>query len=381
MPEVASRHHLELANAVVDDALARAGATLDDVDLVAVTAGPGPGRRAAGRRRDRQGRSPPRAACRWRRSTTSRATSPRTSCARGRRTPLEPPFLCLIASGGHTFLARVERPRRASPSSARRSTTPPARPSTRARACSACRSPAARTWSGWRAEGDPAGLRLPDRQERRGPGLLLRRPEDRAALQGARPGRGRGRTRAAPTSPPPTSTRSSSSSPSACERALRADRPGPAGDRRRRGRQRPAARAPQPRWRRRVTIPPRELCTDNAAMIASAARYADAVAVPGLPRPRRLRHRAASACSAARIVRSTAAPAATCATTPASSSARCATSCAFALVEHRHRGRRRPPAPLPRAHPGRRCSTVRSSTTSSSTRPVLRQRLGRVGGA
>src|SRR3954464_9784210 len=41
VPEVASRHHLELATPVVDDALAQAGATLDDVDLVAVTAGPG----------------------------------------------------------------------------------------------------------------------------------------------------------------------------------------------------------------------------------------------------------------------------------------------------------------------------------------------------
>jgi N6-L-threonylcarbamoyladenine synthase len=30
-----------------------------------------------------------------------------------------------------------------------------------------------------------------------------------------------------------------------------------------------------------VKIPPRALCTDNAAMIASAARYADAVAFPG----------------------------------------------------------------------------------------------------
>ena len=30
-----------------------------------------------------------------------------------------------------------------------------------------------------------------------------------------------------------------------------------------------------------VHIPPPELCTDNAAMIASAARYADAVAYPG----------------------------------------------------------------------------------------------------
>jgi len=41
VPEVASRHHLELVNAVVDDALGRADATLDDAELVAVTQGPG----------------------------------------------------------------------------------------------------------------------------------------------------------------------------------------------------------------------------------------------------------------------------------------------------------------------------------------------------
>jgi N6-L-threonylcarbamoyladenine synthase len=32
-----------------------------------------------------------------------------------------------------------------------------------------------------------------------------------------------------------------------------------------------------------IDVPPRELCTDNAAMIASAARY-----VPALPYPRYL---------------------------------------------------------------------------------------------
>ncbi len=37
VPEIASRHHLELVNAVVDDALERAGATLVDVELIAVT--------------------------------------------------------------------------------------------------------------------------------------------------------------------------------------------------------------------------------------------------------------------------------------------------------------------------------------------------------
>jgi N6-L-threonylcarbamoyladenine synthase len=107
VPEVASRHHLELATPVVDDALNQAGATLDDVDLVAVTAGPGlVGALLVGV-----------------------ATAKGIAASRGLPlapvdhlhghvaanflhtedgTPLEPPFLCLIASGGHTFLARVE---------------------------------------------------------------------------------------------------------------------------------------------------------------------------------------------------------------------------------------------------------------------------------
>ena len=42
-------------------------------------------------------------------------------------------------------------------------------------------------------------------------------------------------------------------------------------------------------------VPPRELCTDNAAMIASAARFAGALPYPGLPRSRRLRDRRADA--------------------------------------------------------------------------------------
>jgi N6-L-threonylcarbamoyladenine synthase len=104
VPEVASRHHLELANLAVDDALAQAGVTLDDVDAVAVTQGPGlVGALLVGV-----------------------ATAKGIAAARG--LPLvpvdhlqghvaanflepdvfEPPFLCLIASGGHTFLADVQ---------------------------------------------------------------------------------------------------------------------------------------------------------------------------------------------------------------------------------------------------------------------------------
>src|SRR6266403_4048092 len=41
VPEVASRRHLELISPVVREALARAEASLEDVDLVAVTQGPG----------------------------------------------------------------------------------------------------------------------------------------------------------------------------------------------------------------------------------------------------------------------------------------------------------------------------------------------------
>ena len=41
VPEIASRHHLELVDAVTADALERAGARLDDIDTVAVTRGPG----------------------------------------------------------------------------------------------------------------------------------------------------------------------------------------------------------------------------------------------------------------------------------------------------------------------------------------------------
>ncbi|MDR0787067.1 MAG: tRNA (adenosine(37)-N6)-threonylcarbamoyltransferase complex transferase subunit TsaD [Gemmatimonadota bacterium] len=41
VPEIASREHLRLLDGVVDDALVRAGVGLDDINLFAVTAGPG----------------------------------------------------------------------------------------------------------------------------------------------------------------------------------------------------------------------------------------------------------------------------------------------------------------------------------------------------
>jgi N6-L-threonylcarbamoyladenine synthase len=102
VPEVASRHHLELVLPVVREALG--DLSLDDVDRVAVTQGPGligallVGLSAA-------------KALAWARGlplvpvdhlqghVASLYLAPK---------PLEPPLLCLLASGGHTLLLHVQ---------------------------------------------------------------------------------------------------------------------------------------------------------------------------------------------------------------------------------------------------------------------------------
>jgi N6-L-threonylcarbamoyladenine synthase len=103
VPEIASRHHLELVNAVVDDALAQAGAGLDDVSRVAVTQGPGlvgalliGVATAKGLAASR--RLPLVPVDHLQGHVAANFLDPR---------PMEPPFLCLIASGGHTLLVRV----------------------------------------------------------------------------------------------------------------------------------------------------------------------------------------------------------------------------------------------------------------------------------
>ena len=103
VPEVASRRHLELVIPVIREALADAGATLADVDRIAVTQGPGLiGALLVG-------------------------LAAAKAVAWSRRLPLvpvdhldghvaslylepdllEPPFLCLLASGGHTLLLDI----------------------------------------------------------------------------------------------------------------------------------------------------------------------------------------------------------------------------------------------------------------------------------
>jgi tRNA N6-adenosine threonylcarbamoyltransferase len=103
VPEIASRHHLELVNAVVDDALATAGATLDDADLIAVTQGPGlVGALLVGV-------ATAKALAAARRLPLAPVDHLQGHVAANflQPSPIEPPFVCLIASGGHTLLTRV----------------------------------------------------------------------------------------------------------------------------------------------------------------------------------------------------------------------------------------------------------------------------------
>ena len=89
---------------VVDEALARAGRTLDDVDLIAVTSGPGPGGALLVGVQVAKSLAWPWASRSWA-STTWRATCwPSGSW----RTLPEPPFLGLVVSGGHTSLYEVQ---------------------------------------------------------------------------------------------------------------------------------------------------------------------------------------------------------------------------------------------------------------------------------
>jgi N6-L-threonylcarbamoyladenine synthase len=103
VPEVASRRHLELVTPVIREALAEASASLEDVDRVAVTRGPGligallVGLAAA-------------KAVAWSRRLPLVPVDHLDGHVASlylQPEPFEPPFLCLLASGGHTMLLDV----------------------------------------------------------------------------------------------------------------------------------------------------------------------------------------------------------------------------------------------------------------------------------
>ena len=181
MPEVASRRHLELVAPVIREALVR-------------------GRRDARRRRARGGDAGPGLI-----GALLVGLAAAKAIAWSRRLPLvpvdhldghvaslylqpdpvEPPFLCLLASGGHTLLldVRGHREQRAARDDARRRGR---------RGVRQGRAPARARLSGRprdrpaRARRRPGGVRLPGRARPR-PRLLVLRAEDGAPLRRPRP--------------------------------------------------------------------------------------------------------------------------------------------------------------------------------------------------
>jgi N6-L-threonylcarbamoyladenine synthase len=118
VPEIASRHHLEIVNAIVSRALELAGTGLDEIELIAATQGPGligallvglSTAKALASARELpfvpvdhlQGH----VAANFLRGATGAEPGGAPEAMAGE--PFEPPFLCLIASGGHTLLTHV----------------------------------------------------------------------------------------------------------------------------------------------------------------------------------------------------------------------------------------------------------------------------------
>ncbi|BDS18217.1 tRNA (adenosine(37)-N6)-threonylcarbamoyltransferase complex transferase subunit TsaD [Clostridium perfringens] len=104
VPEVASRKHIEAINAVVEEALEVAGVTFDDIDAIAVTYGPGlVGALLVG--------------LQYAKGLAYSLDKPligvnhiegHISANFIDHKDLEPPFVCLVVSGGHTFVVHVE---------------------------------------------------------------------------------------------------------------------------------------------------------------------------------------------------------------------------------------------------------------------------------
>lgn len=102
VPEIASRRHAEAIVSVTDEALSQAGCTIDDIDAVAVTAAPGLiGALLVGvnfAKGIALSRGLPLVPVHHLRSHIA---------ANYIGTDLQPPFLCLIVSGGHSHIVEV----------------------------------------------------------------------------------------------------------------------------------------------------------------------------------------------------------------------------------------------------------------------------------
>jgi N6-L-threonylcarbamoyladenine synthase len=103
VPEIASRHHHELIGQVLDESLRSAGVSWDEITLVAVTRGPGLIAALLVGLATAKGLA---AAYRLPLAPVDHLHGHIAASFLGPR-PFEPPFLSLLASGGHTLLAHV----------------------------------------------------------------------------------------------------------------------------------------------------------------------------------------------------------------------------------------------------------------------------------
>jgi len=104
VPEIASRKHIEKINQVIEQALADAGVTLDDLDAIGVTYGPG----LVGALLVGVAEAKAIAYAKKLPLVGVHHIEGHVSANYIEHPDLEPPFLCLIVSGGHTHLVIVK---------------------------------------------------------------------------------------------------------------------------------------------------------------------------------------------------------------------------------------------------------------------------------
>ena len=289
VPEIASRHHLELIGDVVDDALARAGTSLPELELVAVTRGPGLVAALLVGVATAKGLA---AAHELPLAPVDHLHGHVAAAFLG-PTPFEPPFLSLIASGGHTLLARVtdhgpdyEVIGQTLDDAAGEAFDKGAR-------LLGLGYPGGPALERLARDGDPDAFEFPTARRLRRTRLLVRRAEDRAAVPGPRPRRGGGRAPAGrPRGLLSAGDRRVAGDPRRAGAAR--DRARAAVGRRRRGRQRPGPRA-HGVARRRPARPAARAVHRQRRDDRQRRPLRRRAPVPGLPRPRRVRDRRADA--------------------------------------------------------------------------------------
>ena len=103
VPEIASRKHMERINQVIEEALSKAGMFLEDIDVVSVTYGPG----LVGALLVGVGEAKAIAYAARKPLVGVHHIEGHIAANYIEHPDLEPPFLCLVVSGGHTHLVQV----------------------------------------------------------------------------------------------------------------------------------------------------------------------------------------------------------------------------------------------------------------------------------